>query len=231
MKTAADTEKRRWERETLEPALKKSPERAASFTTISGRPIDRLYTAEDVAGHRHEPAGRVSVHARHSSHRLPRQAVDDAPVRGVRNARGHQRALQDAARRRRHRAERRLRSADADGPRSGSRAVARRGGEVRRQRHVARRHGDALRRHLARRHHDVDDDQLAGRDDLRDVSRRRREAGRELADAVGHDSERHPQRVHRAEGIHLPAAAVDADHHRHLRVLREGSARSGTRSR
>jgi len=48
MKTAADTDKQRWERETLQPALDKSPERAATFTTISGRPIDRLYTAEDV---------------------------------------------------------------------------------------------------------------------------------------------------------------------------------------
>ena len=48
MKTAAETAKERWERETLEPTLKKSPERAARFTTISGRPIDRLYTAEDV---------------------------------------------------------------------------------------------------------------------------------------------------------------------------------------
>jgi methylmalonyl-CoA mutase N-terminal domain/subunit len=52
-----------------------------------------------------------------------------------------------------------------------------------------------------------------------------------LEDAVGHDPERHPQGVHRAEGVHLPAARVDAAHHRHLRVLREGSARSGTRSR
>ena len=49
MKTVAETEKRRWERETLEPALAKAPERAASFTTISGRPVERLYTAEDVA--------------------------------------------------------------------------------------------------------------------------------------------------------------------------------------
>src|SRR3954465_14545251 len=39
-----------WEKETHEPALKKSPERAGAFTTISGRPIDRLYTAEDVDG-------------------------------------------------------------------------------------------------------------------------------------------------------------------------------------
>src|ERR1700719_1071659 len=50
MKTAAETEKQRWERQTLGPALKHSPERAASFTTISGRPVERLYTAEDVAG-------------------------------------------------------------------------------------------------------------------------------------------------------------------------------------
>jgi methylmalonyl-CoA mutase N-terminal domain/subunit len=50
MKTAADTEKQRWERQTLEPALKRSPERLPSFTTISGRPVERLYTAEDLAG-------------------------------------------------------------------------------------------------------------------------------------------------------------------------------------
>jgi methylmalonyl-CoA mutase, N-terminal domain len=38
-----------WERDVLGPTLAKAPERAASFTTISGRPIDRLYTAEDTA--------------------------------------------------------------------------------------------------------------------------------------------------------------------------------------
>jgi methylmalonyl-CoA mutase N-terminal domain/subunit len=46
----AETQKQRWEREVVEPALKKSPERAVPFTTISGRPVERLYTAEDVAG-------------------------------------------------------------------------------------------------------------------------------------------------------------------------------------
>jgi methylmalonyl-CoA mutase N-terminal domain/subunit len=50
MKTVAETAKQRWERETLEPALRKSPERASTFTTISGWPIERLYTAEDVEG-------------------------------------------------------------------------------------------------------------------------------------------------------------------------------------
>jgi methylmalonyl-CoA mutase, N-terminal domain len=48
MKTAAETGKQRWERETLKPALAKAPERAGAFTTISGRPIERLYTAEDL---------------------------------------------------------------------------------------------------------------------------------------------------------------------------------------
>ncbi len=42
--------KARWERELLEPALQKAPERDVEFTTISGRPVDRLYTPEDVAG-------------------------------------------------------------------------------------------------------------------------------------------------------------------------------------
>ena len=46
----ADTRKARWEREVLEPTLSKSPERKGPFTTISGRPIERLYTADDVTG-------------------------------------------------------------------------------------------------------------------------------------------------------------------------------------
>jgi methylmalonyl-CoA mutase N-terminal domain/subunit len=50
MKTVAESGKARWQHDTLEPTLKKSPERATSFTTISGRPIERLYTAEDVEG-------------------------------------------------------------------------------------------------------------------------------------------------------------------------------------
>ncbi len=49
MKTATpDTAKTRWEREVLDPALKKAPERPAAFTTISGHPVDRVYTADDL---------------------------------------------------------------------------------------------------------------------------------------------------------------------------------------
>jgi methylmalonyl-CoA mutase N-terminal domain/subunit len=52
MKTVIDpaTGKQRWEREVLEPSLDKSPERPGPFTTISGRSIERLYAAEDLAG-------------------------------------------------------------------------------------------------------------------------------------------------------------------------------------
>ena len=38
--------------------------------------------------------------------------------------------------------------------------------------------------------------------------------------APRHRPERHPQGVHRARELHLPAAAVDADHHRPVRLLR-----------
>jgi methylmalonyl-CoA mutase N-terminal domain/subunit len=50
VKAAAETNKQRWERETVEPTLERNPERAPSFTTISGHPIDRLYTSEDLEG-------------------------------------------------------------------------------------------------------------------------------------------------------------------------------------
>jgi methylmalonyl-CoA mutase N-terminal domain/subunit len=46
----AATRKERWQRDVLEPTLRKSPERKGPFTTVSGRPIERLYTPEDVAG-------------------------------------------------------------------------------------------------------------------------------------------------------------------------------------
>jgi methylmalonyl-CoA mutase N-terminal domain/subunit len=50
MKQVAEVGRERWQRETLEPALKKAPERARTFTTISGRPVDRLYSPENIEG-------------------------------------------------------------------------------------------------------------------------------------------------------------------------------------
>jgi methylmalonyl-CoA mutase N-terminal domain/subunit len=39
-----------WEENTLRPTLEKTPERQAEFTTVSGFPIQRLYTPADLAG-------------------------------------------------------------------------------------------------------------------------------------------------------------------------------------
>src|SRR5450432_1924997 len=39
-----------WQENTLKPTLEKSPERRTEFTTISGHPIRRLYTAADLPG-------------------------------------------------------------------------------------------------------------------------------------------------------------------------------------
>jgi methylmalonyl-CoA mutase, N-terminal domain len=47
---SAESERQRWQSDVLDPALKKSPERDVPFTTVSGRPIERLYTPEDIAG-------------------------------------------------------------------------------------------------------------------------------------------------------------------------------------
>ena len=47
---SAESERQRWQSDILDPALKKSPERDGPFTTVSGRPIERLYTPEDLVG-------------------------------------------------------------------------------------------------------------------------------------------------------------------------------------
>jgi len=47
---AVSASERDWEEKTLRPALAKSPERPAVFTTVSGHPIRRLYTEADLAG-------------------------------------------------------------------------------------------------------------------------------------------------------------------------------------
>jgi methylmalonyl-CoA mutase N-terminal domain/subunit len=46
---AASPKENAWRKSVLEPALAQSPERSLPFTTISGHPIDRLYTSADLA--------------------------------------------------------------------------------------------------------------------------------------------------------------------------------------
>ncbi len=39
----------RWERDVVAPAMRAAPERASTFRTVSGRPVARVYTADDVS--------------------------------------------------------------------------------------------------------------------------------------------------------------------------------------
>ena len=96
---------------------------------------------------------------------------------------------------------------------------------------IARRHGGPLRRHRPRRDHHVDDDQLAGRGDLRHVRRPGREGRRAPRPARRHAAERHPEGVPGAEGVRVPAPPVDAAGARHDRASPRPRCRGGTRSR
>ena len=64
--------------------------------------------------------------------------------------------------------------------------------------------------HPARQGQHVDDHQLAGGDAARLLRRGGGEAGRAAGEAHGHRAGRHPQGVHRPEGVHLPAAPEHA---------------------
>ncbi|HTW56174.1 MAG TPA: methylmalonyl-CoA mutase family protein [Thermoplasmata archaeon] len=63
-----DEARRRWEAETLRPALEKSPERRAEFATLGGIPVERLYTPRsprsgfDAIGYPGQPPFTRGVH-------------------------------------------------------------------------------------------------------------------------------------------------------------------------
>ena len=168
--------------------------------------------------------GRVSVHPRCLSVDVPRPSVDDAPVRRLRHGGGDERPLPLPHGARPDRALDGVRHADPHGLRLGSPAVAGRGGPRGCRGRLARRHGDALRRDPARRGLHLDDDQLPRGDRPCVLRLRRRGAGRLARPAAWHGADGHPQGVHRAEGVDLPARAVDAARRRHDRVLRARDA-------
>ena len=206
----------------------RTPERQGElFSTISGLENEPLATPDTVEIDYDRDLGYPGVHPFTRGVYpvdVPRQALDDAPVRGLRHRGGDERALPLSARARPDGALDRVRHADADGLRLGPRALARRGRPRGRRDRLARGHGDALRRHPARRGVDVDDDQLAGGDPARLLRRGRRAAGRAGGRAARDDPDGHPQGVHRAEGVHLPAGAVDAARDGHGRVVCQGDA-------
>ena len=208
---ALDAERvRRWREERLARDYERVPPRREESTTLSGIPIDDVYTPAGRRGHRpgarHRAAGRVPLHARPAREHVPRPAVDDPPGRRLRPGRGHQRPLQVPARARRDRAVDRLRPADAARLRLRPRDLPARDRQDRRRRRHGRRHARAVRRHPARRGLDLADDQRPGGGAARDVPGRRATSAGSPGDAAHrHDAERHPQGVHGPERVHLPA--------------------------
>ena len=165
-------------------------------------------------------AGRLPVHARRLPHDVPRAALDDAAVRRVRHRRRDERTLPVPAGAGPGRALGGLRHAHADGP--GLRRPAERG----RGRALRRGHGfapglrRALRRHPAREHHDLDDDQRPGHRGVRVLPGGRGAPGCRLGAPRRHPADGHPEGVHRAEGVDLPAAPAPAPDRRPDGVLR-----------
>ena len=80
------------------------------------------------------------------------------------------------------------------------------------------RHAHAVRRHPARPDVGVDDHERRGAAGAGALHRRRRGAGRAAGKTRRHDPERHPQRIHGAQHLHLSAEAVAAHHLRHFRL-------------
>ena len=80
------------------------------------------------------------------------------------------------------------------------------------------RHAHAVFRHPARPDDRVDDHERRGAAGHGALYRRRRGTGREAGTARRHDPERHPQRVHGAQHLHLSAGPESAHHLRHLRL-------------
>ena len=178
---------------------------------LHGRRPRRPRLPGHLPGHRAVPARPVPDDVR-------QPAVDDPPVRRVLHRRGVQRLLPAQP------------GGGAEGPvgrvRPGHppRLRLRQPAGGRRRRHGRRgdrldlRHAAAVRRHPARPDERVDDDERRGAAGPGALHRRRRGAGRQPGAARRDHPERHPQGVHGPQHLHLPAAAVDADHLRHLRV-------------
>ena len=222
-KTVVADAKAKWDQGLVAKTLDKFPEQRKRFETVSGREVDRLYvpTADEESDYLDQAGlpGRVSLHARRAADDVPRPLLDDAAVRRLRDGRGVEPPLQVPA----AAGQTGLCVAfdlptqigyDSDDPMAA--------GEVGKV-------GVAI-------------DTLADMETLFDgipldkVSTSMtinataavllamyiavaEKQGVAPPRARRHDPERHPEGVRRAGHLHLPAEALAAAHHRHLRLL------------
>ena len=96
--------------------------------------------------------------------------------------------------------------------------------EMRRRHLFARRHGDSVRRYSARQVTVSMTINSPAPIILRCTWRWPRSRASTWSQALRHSAERHSEGIHRAEGIHLSAAAVHAAGHRHHRIRRTAHA-------
>ena len=145
-------------------------------------------------------------------------ALDHPAICRLLHGGGFQRLLPAQSRRRAEGPLDRLRS------RHPSRLRQRSSARVRRRRHGGRRdrldlrHAHAVLRHPARPDERVDDHERRGAAGAGALYRRRRGTGRAARQTVGHDPERHPQRIHGAQHLHLSARPEHPHHLRHFRL-------------
>ena len=159
---------------------------------------------------------------------LPRDvrgaALDDPAICRLLHRRGFQCLLPPQSRRRSEGPLHRLRSRHPPRLRQRSSARLRRCRHGRRRDRLDLRHAHAVFGHPARPDERVDDDERRGAAGARALHRRRGRARRAAREAVGHDPERHPQRIHGAQHLHLSARTEPAHHLRHLRLHVGGDA-------
>ena len=150
--------------------------------------------------------------------------MDDPAICRLLHGGGVERLLPTQPRRRAEGPVRRLRSGDASRLRFRPSACRRRRRTGRCRDRLDPRHAHAVRPHPARRGVGFDDDERGGAADPRALHRRGGGTGRRPGPPRRHDPERHPQRIHGAQHLHLPAGGLDAHRRRHLRAYRPAHA-------
>ena len=194
---------------------------ASPWMTHEQIPIKRYYTADDLYAMEHleYAAGVPPYPARPVFHHVRDAAVDHPPVRGLFYGRGIERLLPAQSCRGPKGAVGGLRPRHASRLRFRQRTRVGRCRKSRRCHRFRRGHEDPLQPDSAGSDVGFDDHERRRLADHGVLHRRRRRAGRGSAETEWNHSERHSERVHGPQHVHLSAGALDADHWRHLPVL------------
>ncbi len=163
--------------------------------------------------------GRGAVPARAVLHDVRHAAVDHPPVRRLLHRGRIERLLPAQSGGRAEGPLGGVRPGDAPRLRFGQRARVGRCRQGRRGHRFGRGHEDSLRPDPARTDVGLDDHERRGAADHGVLHCGRRRAGRGHQRPERHHSERHSERVHGPQHVHLSAGAFHADHRRHFPVL------------